>query len=98
MKLNAVDERVLLDRSGVRGAPAQRLPVGLTGSSDVLPRDRRERNELNGVDLDLTKADPVPTALPDPWPLPQPNRERDVSGQNVAAQLRAELHTRDASS
>ena len=98
MKLNAIDERVLLDRSGVRGAPAQRLPVGLTGSSDVLPRDRREGNTLNRVDLDLTRADPVATALPDQRPPPQPNRERDVSGQNVAAQLATELHTRDATS
>jgi hypothetical protein len=98
MKLNAVDERVLLDRPGVRGALAQRLAVGLAGSSDVLPRDRRGRQKLNGVDLDLTKADPVATALPDPWPLPRSDRERDVSGQNVAAQLATELHTRDASS
>ena len=97
MKLNAVDERVLLDRPGVRGALAQRLAVGLAGSSDVLPGDRRERDKLNGVNLDLTEADPVATALLDPWLLPQSDRERDVSGQNVAAQLAAELHARDAS-
>jgi hypothetical protein len=97
MKLNAVDKRVLLDRPGVRGALAQRLAVGLASLSDVLPGDRRERDKLNGVNLDLTKADPVATARLDPWLLPQPDRERDVSGQNVAAQLAAELHTRDAS-
>ena len=97
MKLNAVDKRVLLNRPGVRGALSQRLAVGLAGSSDVLPGDRRERDKLNRVDLDLTKANPVATALLDLWPLPQSDRERDVSGQNVAAQLAAELHARDVS-
>lgn len=98
MKLDAVDERVLLDRSGVRGPPAQRLAVGLAGSADVFPTDRRKRDQRDGVDLDLTKTDPVATALPDPWLLPQSDRECDVSGQNVAAQLAAELHGRDANS
>ena len=81
----------------MRSALAQRLAVGFARSSDVLPSDRRERDKLDGVDLDLTGADPLAAALLDPRPLPQSNRERDVSGQNVAAQLAAELHTRDAS-
>jgi hypothetical protein len=46
---------------------------------------------------DLTETDPVAAALPDPWPRPQSDRERDVPGRNVLAQLAAELHTRDAS-
>jgi hypothetical protein len=70
--------------------------VGFARSSDVLVCDRRERNKLDGIDLDLTRADAVAAALLDPRPLPQSDRERDVSGQNVAAQLAAELHTRDA--
>jgi hypothetical protein len=83
VELNSIHERVLVDRPGVRGALAQRLAVGLAGSSDVLPRDRRERDKLDGIDLDLTGADPVAAALLDPWPLPQPDRERDISRQNV---------------
>ena len=97
MELNSIDERVLVDRPGVRGALAQRLAVGLAGSSDVLPGDRRERDKLDGVDFDLTEADLVAAAPLDPWSLPQSNRERDVSGQHVVAQLAAELHTQDAS-
>ncbi|MGO9971324.1 MAG: hypothetical protein ACLP01_00540 [Solirubrobacteraceae bacterium] len=96
MELDSVNERVLVDRPGVRGALAQRLAVGLAGSSDVLRGDSRERDKLNGVDLNLTGADPVAAALLDPWPLPQSNRERDVSGQDVVAQLTAEIHTRNA--
>jgi len=97
VELNSIDERVLVDRPGVRGAPAQRLAVGLTGSSDVVPGDCSERDKLDGVDLDLTWADPVAATLLDPWALPKSHRKCDVSSQDVAAQLTAELHTRHPS-
>ncbi len=62
MELNSIGERVLVDRLGVGGALAHRLAVGLAGSSDVRPGDRGERDKLDGVDLDLTGADPVAAA------------------------------------
>jgi hypothetical protein len=91
-----VDEGVLVDRPRVRGAVAQGLAVGLTGSPDVRLRDRRERDELDGVDLDQTGANAVAAALLDLWPLPQPDRHGDLTGQDVIAQLAAELHISDA--
>jgi len=97
MELDSVDERALLNRPGVRGALAQGLPIGLPRPSDVLRSDRRERNELYAVDLDLAGADAVAAARPDPRSLPQADRERDIAGQNVFAQLAAELHDRNAS-
>src|SRR5690348_11730854 len=97
MELDPVDEGVLVDRPGVRGAVAQGLAVGLAGQGDVRLGDRREGDKLAGVDFDQAGANPVATALPDLWPLPQPDRQRDVAGQDVIAQLAAELHTRDAS-
>ncbi len=97
MELNAIDKRVLVDRARVRGALSQRVAVGFAGSADVMRGDRRERDQLDGVDLDLTETDSVAAALLDPWPLPQANRKRDVSGQDVGSQLAAELHSRDAS-
>jgi len=97
VELDSIDERVLADRSGVRGALAQRLAVGLAGSSHVVSADRRERDQVDGVNLDLTGADSIAAALLDAWPRPQSDRERDVSGQDVVAQLAAELHLRDAS-
>ena len=63
MELNAVDERVLVNRAGVCRTLAQRLAVRLAGSSDVLRADRCERDQHDVVDLDLTGADPVATAL-----------------------------------
>jgi hypothetical protein len=97
MELDAVHERVLSDRPGVCGAPTERLAVGFAGSSYIVPCDRCERDEFYGVDLDRAETDPVATAWLDPWPLPQPDRERDIARQHVVAQLAAELHTRDAS-
>ena len=88
MELDSIHERVLVDRPGVGGALAQGLAVGLAGSSHVRPGDRRERDKLDGVDLDLTGTDPVAAALLDPWPLPQSDRERDVSGQDVVCATR----------
>jgi hypothetical protein len=81
----------------VRGAVAQRLAVGLAGSPEIRLGDRRERDELDGVDLDQTRADPVAAALLNLRPLPQPDRHGDIAGQDVIAQLAAELHTPDAS-
>ena len=97
MELDSVHERVLVDRTGVRSAPAQRLAVGLAGPSDVRRGDRREWEQLAGVDLDLTKADPVTAALLNPLPPPESDRERDIPRQDVVAQLTAELHALDAS-
>ncbi len=97
MELDPVDEGVLVDRPRVGGAVAKGLAVGLAGSPDVSRRDRRERDKLDGVDLDQTGADPVATALLDLRPLPQPHRQRDIAGQDVIAQLATELHTRNAS-
>ena len=97
VELDPVHERVLVDRPRVRGAVAQGLAVGLAGAPDVLLGDRRERDEVDGVDLDLTEPDPVTAALLDLWPLPQPDRQRDVAAQDVVAQLAAELHAPDAS-
>jgi hypothetical protein len=92
VKLDSIDERVLVDRTGVCGAPAERLAVGLAGSSDVRAGDRCERDKLDRVDLDLTKADPVAAARLDSWPFPETDRDRDVSRQDVITQLAAEFH------
>src|SRR4051794_13471991 len=98
MELDPVDEGVLVDRPRVRGALAQGLAVGLAGEADVRLGGRRIMHKLDRVDLDQTGTDPVAAALLDLWPLPQPDRHRDIAGQDVIAQLAAELHIPDASS
>jgi hypothetical protein len=97
VELDPVDEGVLVDRPRVRGAVAEGLAVGLAGLPDVRLGDRRERDELDGVDLDQTGADPVAAALLDLWPLPQPDRQGDIASHDVITQLAAELHTPNAS-
>ena len=64
VELDAVHEGVLVDRACVRGSVTQGLAVGLACSPDVRLGDRRERDELDGVDLDLTRTDPVAPTLP----------------------------------
>jgi hypothetical protein len=59
VEFNSIDKRGLIDRPGVRSAPAQYLAVGLAGSSDVLSGDGRERDKLDGVDFDLAGTDRV---------------------------------------
>ena len=97
MELDPVDESVLVDGPRVSSAVAQGLAVGLTGSPHVSLRNRRERDKLDGVDLDQTGAHPIAAALLDLSPLPQPDRQRDIAGQDVITQLAAELHIPDAS-
>src|SRR5262245_40308938 len=96
MELDPIDEGVLVDRPSVRGAVAQGLAVGLARPADVRLGDRRERDKLDRVDLDQTGANAVAAALLDLWPLPQPDRHRDIAGEDVIAQLAAEVHTADA--
>src|SRR3954454_15048633 len=96
MELDPVHERVFVDRSRVRGPAAQRLAVGLAGAPHVGLADHPERDELDGVDLDQADSHAIPTTLLDLWPLPEPDGHRDVAGQDVVAQLAAELHGRDA--
>src|SRR4051794_20791299 len=97
MELDPVHERVLIDRPRMRGAVAQSLAVRLAGSPDVRFGDRSKRDKLEGIDFDQTGAHWVAAALLDLWPPPQPDRQRDVAGQDVVAQLAAELHIPDAS-
>src|SRR5580704_19028733 len=62
MELHAVEQRVVADRARVSGPAAQRLQVGLAGAAYVGRCDGGERQQLDGVDLDLCGADPVAAA------------------------------------
>src|SRR5215211_4801665 len=96
--LGSLDEGVVVDGPGMRGSVAQGLAVGLAGLSDVRLGDRRERDKLDGVDLDQAGSDPVAAALLDLWPLPQPNRQRDIAGRTSSrnSRLKARLCAGDA--
>ena len=57
VELDAVDEGVVGDGAGVRGAAAQRLAVGLARLADVGRGDAGERHELDVVDFESRLAD-----------------------------------------
>ena len=56
VELNSIDERVVVDRPGVRGAPAQRFAVGLAGASDV--RSERVMSPVAQFAAELHSLDP----------------------------------------
>jgi hypothetical protein len=91
-RFEAVDQGVVADGSGVRGTPAKRIEVAITGASNVIRRHRGERQQLNGVNFDDSAVARVTTTSLDLRPLPQPDRHRDVACGDALAQFRAEHH------
>jgi hypothetical protein len=59
MELHAIDDGVIVDRAGVCSASTKGLNVGLSRLSEILVGDRRERQQLDLVDLDDDGAAPV---------------------------------------
>jgi hypothetical protein len=73
------DKRVaLVDRPGGR---ARWRSVSRSSSSDVVRPDRRKRNKLDGIDLDLSGAGPIAAIPIDAWLLAPSDGERDVAGE-----------------
>src|SRR6516225_7238847 len=79
VELDAVHQGVVRDRSGMSGAPAQCLAVGLTGTPHVGGRNGGEGHEVHAVDLYLDTSHPVAPAHLGLAPLPEPERHGDVA-------------------
>ena len=92
MKLHPVQDGVIVDGPGVCGASAKGLNVGLSGPSKILVRDRRERQQVDLVDLDQHGTAPVDTSDLDLWSRPEAVRDRDGSVRYSTAKVRAEPH------
>jgi hypothetical protein len=73
VELDPEDECVVVDRAGVRGSATKRLTVGLPRQANIGIRDRRERHELDGVDLDRRGPDGVSAPDADLRSAPQPD-------------------------
>jgi hypothetical protein len=95
MKLHAVEQGVLVDRAGVRSASTKGLKVGLSRRSEILVGDRRERQQLDLVDLDRHGTAPVGASHLDLWPRPEPVGDGNRSVCYSIAKVRAELHVVD---
>jgi len=92
MERNPVEQRVVGDRPGVRGAPSQRLAVGLAGPADVGVGDLGEGHQVHAVDLNLDPADSVAPAHLGVGTPPQAAGDGDVARCDVVVQFPAELH------
>ena len=93
MELDAVDERVVVNRAGVRGALTERLAIPLPGSTDVRAGHTGERHQLDPVNLDTCRSDEISTADLDLRSGPKPKRDRDVTAGDAVAQGGTELHS-----
>jgi hypothetical protein len=81
-----------MDGTGVCSASAKGLNVGLSRPSKILVRDRRERQQVDLVDLDHHRTAPVDPSDLDLWSRPQAVRDRDLAVRYSIAKIRAELH------
>ncbi len=97
MEADSIDERGVVDRTGVRRTSAKRLAARLARLTHVTVRDGTERNELDRVDLDGTQANPVALSDGDARLLPQPHGDRDVAGERELPKVRTEVHRREVS-
>jgi hypothetical protein len=91
VELDAVDEGVIVDGSGVRGSSSKRLAVELAGQPHIVDSDGREGQHLDSVDVDLADPDGVATPGANLGATPQSDGDGDVTGQYAVAKLRAEL-------
>jgi len=98
MELHPVHDRVIVDRPGVCSASTKSLDVGLPGPSKILIRDRRERQQLDLVDLDHDGAASVDASDLDLRSRPEAVRDGDGSVRDSIAKVRAELHAAIVSS
>ena len=92
MELDPMQQGVMVDWTRVCGAAAKGFDVGLAGLSKVLVGDRRKREQLDLVNLNLHGSAPVDAADLDLRPRPQAVRDRDGSVCHPIAKVKAELH------
>ena len=78
MELHAVDEGVIVDRAGVRSPSTKGLEIGLSRPGEILVCDRRERQQLDLVDLDHHGTAPVDASDLDLWSRSEPVGNRDA--------------------
>jgi hypothetical protein len=79
MEIHAIDQRVLRDRTSMGGPFTKRFSVLLTRASHVVGSDGAEGHQLDRVDLDFRGANRIATRDLHLRPLPQAERDRDLS-------------------
>ena len=81
-----------MDRAGMCGASTKGLKVGLSRPSEIFVCDRRERQQLDLVDLDHHGPAWVDASDLDLWSRPKPVGDGDGSIRYSIAEINAELH------
>ena len=92
MELHAIDEGVIVDRSSVCSTSTKSLKVGLSRQREILVCDRRERQQLDVVDLNHHGTAPVHASDLDLWSRPEPVGDCDAPVSYSISEISAELH------
>jgi len=92
MELHAIDEGVIVDRARVCSASTKSLKVGLSRQREILVCDRRERQQIDVVDLDHHGTAPVHASDLDLWSRPEPVGDGDAPVSHSISEISAELH------
>jgi hypothetical protein len=85
VELYAVQERSIVDWPGVGSPSAKRFEVRFASMENIGIIDRRERNQFDRINLNLTIADAVAPAGFYFWSLPEPERHGYVTRQDLGA-------------
>ena len=93
VELEAVDERFAGDRAGVGGAIAKRLPIAFTRAANVFGGHGRERQQLDGIDLDDDTGGRVTAADFDLRAPPESDRHGDLAAGHSLAKLATKHHS-----
>lgn len=85
MELDSVQQRVVVDGTGMRGSVAQGFEVSFTRSEHIEFIDRGERYELHRIYFDLSALHSITATDPHSGSAPEPEGDRDVTGQHVCS-------------
>jgi hypothetical protein len=79
MKLDPVDKCFIVDGTGMSGPSSKGFKICFAGTANVVLVDRGERDQIDGVHLDLTVAHTIATTGFHLRASPQPERHSYVT-------------------
>ena len=85
VELDSIEHRVITDRSRVSCTFTERLSIRFPRPAHVITADRVERDQFDGVDLNVDVADRIDAANSNLWPLPKAKGDGDAACDYLGA-------------
>ena len=87
MKLDPVDKCFIVDGTSMSGPSSKGFKICFAGTANVVLIDGGERDQVDGVHLDLRRTDRVTASLFDLGPPPEPEGHGDAARYHLVAQV-----------